>query len=194
MAKITVKQLKRHLQELSEEELREEMIRLYQRFPLVKEYFQLELSQDSTALVSAYKQKIQRYYFPKGKSIKRPKAAKMRGLIRDFQRISTFPYDVADLLLFQTECMVAFSESKGYVSAGFQQTLISRYKEALVLIKKEMLKDPFMQRCQAILKKSRFMHWNTYEQLLKLYIEYYNKESLPDNQQRNMPPGVKRIH
>lgn len=181
MAKITVKQLKKHLQELSEEELREEMIRLYQRFPLVKEYFQLELSQDSTTLVSVYKQKIQRYYFPKGKSVKRPKAAKMRELIRDFQRISTFPYDVADLLLYQAECMVTFSENKGYVSAGFQQTLISRYKEALVLIKKEMLKDSFMQRCQVILKKSRFMHWDTYEQLLSLYIDYFNKESLPDH-------------
>ncbi|WP_017729979.1 DUF6155 family protein [Nafulsella turpanensis] len=179
MAKVTLKQLKRHLQELSEEELREEIIRLYQNVPLVKEYFQLELSQDSAALVSTYKQKIQRYYFPKGKSLKRPKAAKMRELIRDFQRISSFPYDVADLLLYQTECMVAFSESKGFVSTGFQQTLINRYKEALVLIKKEMLKEAFMQRCQLILKKSRFMHWDTYEQLLQLYIDNFNKEELP---------------
>ena len=193
MAKITIRQLKKHLQELSDEELREEIIRLYQTLPLVKEYFQVELSQDSTQLLTNYKQKIQRYYFPKGKSLKRPKAAKMRELIRNFQRISPFPYDVVDLLLYQVECMVAFSENKGYVSAGFQQTMISRYKEALMLIQKELLKDDFMKPCQLILQKSRFMYWDTYEQFLQLYIDYFNKESLPEPQERGRPPGMKRI-
>lgn len=43
MAKMTQKQLKKHLLELSEEELREEILRLYTTIPLVKEYFQLGL-------------------------------------------------------------------------------------------------------------------------------------------------------
>ena len=136
----------------------------------------MELSNDSTALVLAYKQKIKRYYFPKGRGIKRPKAAKMRELIRDFQRISPFTYDVVDLLLFQTECMIEFSTDKGYVSSGFQQTLVSRYKEAMLLIKKEMLRDDFMKRSQVILKNARFMYWDTYEQLLQLYIDCFNRE------------------
>lgn len=173
---MTQKQLKKHLQELSEEELREEILRLYTTIPLVKEYFQLELGQDPAALVTSYKQKIRRYYFPRGRGIKRPKAAKMRELIRDFQRISPFPYDVVDLLLFQVECMVEFSTDKGFVSGGFQQTLVSRYKEALLLIQKELFKEDFMKRCQSILKDSRFMHWGTYEQLLQLYIDTFNRE------------------
>lgn len=176
MAKITQKQLKKHLQALSEEELREEILRLYSTIPLVKEYFQMELSSESTALVLTYKQKIKRYYFPKGRAIKRPKAAKMRELIRDFQRISPFPYDVVDLLLFQAECMVEFSAANGFVSSGFQQTLVSRYKEALLLIKKEMLRNDFIKRSQTILKNTRFMHWDTYEQLLQLYIHCFNRE------------------
>lgn len=176
MAKITQKQLKKHLQALSDEELREEILRLYSTIPLVKEYFQIELSSESTALVLAYKQKIKRYYFPKGRGIKRPKAAKMRELVRDFQRISPFPYDVIDLLLYQAECMVEFSAANGFVSSGFQKTLISRYKEALLLINKEMLRSDFMKRSQAILKNTRFMHWDTYDQLLQLYIRFFNRE------------------
>lgn len=100
----------------------------------------------------------------------------MRELIRDFQRISTFPYDVVDLLLFQVECMVEFSTNKGFVSGGFQQTLVSRYKEALLLIQKELFKEDFAKRCQSILKSSRFMHWGTYEQLLQLYNDAFNRE------------------
>jgi hypothetical protein len=175
MAKITQKQLKRYLQDLSEDELRQEVMRLYSSIPLVKEFYQLELSPDINSLVEDYKKKIRRYYFPAGRSIKRPKAAKMRELIRNFQRISPFPYDVADLLLYQTACMIEFSEENGYISKGFQQTIISRYKEALTLIDKEMLKADFMKPCQQILKNTRFMHWGTYEQLLKLYTDTFNR-------------------
>jgi hypothetical protein len=176
MATITQKQLKRYLGELSESELRQEILRLYTTIPLIKEFYQLELSQDSAQLVNNYKQKIRRYYFPKGRAIKKPKAAKMRELIRNFQRISPFSYDVADLLLYQVECMVEFSTSNGYVSRSFQQTLVSRYKEALLLIKKEMLSQDFMKRSQTILKNSRFMYWDTYEQLLQLYTDAFNRE------------------
>lgn len=175
MASITQTQLKRHLQELSEDELRQEILRLYSNIPLVKEFYQLELNPDVNSLVQDYKKKIHRYYFPKGRSIKRPKAAKMRELIRNFQRISPFPFDVADLLLYQAECMIDFSEENGYISKGFQQTIVSRYKEALMLINKEMLKPDFMKRCQQILKNTRFMHWGTYEQLLQLYVDTYNR-------------------
>lgn len=175
MARITQTQLKRYLKELSEEELRKEILRLYSSIPLVKEFYQLELSQDVNSLAADYKKKIHRYYFPKGRNIKRPKAAKMRELVSNFKRISPFPYDVADLLLYQAECMIEFSEENGYVSKGFQQTLISRYKEAITLVDKEMLKSDFMKPCQGLLKKARFMHWGTYEQLLQLYTDTFNR-------------------
>lgn len=177
---IGVRELKKWVQELSEEELQEELLKLYKKFPIVKEYYQQELSQDG-GLIEDYKKKIRQHYFPTGRSVKRPRAAKTRELLSRFRKLSPFPYDVADLLLYQAETMVEFSASKGtsgnrgYISGGFNQTLISRYKEALQLIVAESLQQDFMPRLQQLLKDSRHMRWGTYDALLDLYIQHVNK-------------------
>ncbi|EMR02056.1 DUF6155 family protein [Cesiribacter andamanensis] len=178
---IGVREVKKYLQELSDEELREEVMKLYKKFPILKEYYQQELSLDGGGLVADYKKKIHQHYFPSGRSPKRPRAAKTRELISRFRKLSPFSFDVADLLLYQVETMVAFSASKGtsgnrgYVSGGFNQTLISRYKEALQLVVAEALEGEFMPRLQQVLKEARFMRWGTYEALLELYIQHINK-------------------
>lgn len=177
---IGVREVKKHLNEMSEEELREEVLKLYKKFPILKEYYQQELSLDGGGLVGDYKKKIRQHYFPTGRAVKRPRAAKTRELLSRFRKLSPFPYDVADLLLYQAEAMVEFSASKGtgnkgYISGGFNQTLISRYKEALQLVVAEGLQQDFMPRLQQLLKDARFMRWGTYDALLDLYILHINK-------------------
>ena len=178
---IGVREVKKYLNELSEDELREEFLKLYKKFPILKEYFQQELSLDGGGLVVDYKKKIRQHYFPTGRVVKRPRAAKTRELLSRFRKLSLFPFDMVDLLLYQAETMVEFSASKGsgnkgYVSGGFNQTLISRYKEGLQLIAAEGLQHDFMPRLQQMLKDARFMRWGTYDTLLELYIQHINKK------------------
>lgn len=179
---IGVRELKKYLNELSEEELREEFLKLYKKFPILKEYYQQELSQDGGGLVADYKKKIRLHYFPSGRTVKRPRAAKTRELLSRFRKLSLFPFDTADLLLYQAETMVEFSASKGtngnrgYISGGFNQTLLSRYKEALQLIVAEGLQQDFLPRLQQVLRDARHMRWGTYDALLELYIQHINKD------------------
>ena len=169
MAKATQKDLKNFLEELNEQELREELIRLYRKFSIIKEYYQLELSTDSTPVVDDYKNKIRRYYFPTNRIIKRPKATKMRELISQFKKVAPFTFDVIDLLLYQVETMIAFTKERGYVSKGFYLTLVSRYKEALQLIEQEEAKDNFRERSQNIVKEATFIHWGPHKELVHLF-------------------------
>jgi hypothetical protein len=183
MKKPGLREFRKYLKELEEDELRQELEKLYRQLPLVKEYYQFELSQDHAGLVISYKQKIERHYFPtSGRQPKRPKAAKMRDLINQFRQLSPFTYDVADLLLYQTETMVRFANDRGYISRGFSQTLVSRYKEALVLITKEDHKADFSSRAQKIMQEARKLRrWNTYDDLVELYIEHINKGATSNN-------------
>ncbi len=177
MPKITQKDLKKYLDDLTEQELREEIKALYRKFPIVKEYYQLELSLDSTPVVEDYKSKIRRYYFPAGRNIKRPKAAKMRDLINQFKKVAPFPHDVIDLLLFQTETMIQFTSENGYVSAGFDQTVISRFKEATKLIKQEQAKAEFQERCLHLINEAEIMGWGPHFNLQLLYTECFEEEN-----------------
>lgn len=169
MAKITQKDLKKYLEELNEQELRAEIKELYRKFPIVKEYYQLELSTDSTPVVDDYKNKIHRYYFPTNRNIKRPKAAKMRELINNFKKVAPFAHDVIDLLFFQVETMIAFTRERGYVSAGFYQTMVSRYKDALQLIEQNEAKEDFKERSREIAEEASYMNWGPDFEIQHLY-------------------------
>ena len=169
MAKVTQKDFKNFLDELNEQELRDELMGLYRKFPIIKEYYQLELSTDSTHVVDDYKNKIRRYYFPSGRNIKRPKAAKMRELISQFKKVAPFTHDVIDLLLYQVETMLAFTKERGYVSKGFYQTMVSRYKDALQLIEQEEAKEDFRERSLRIVKEAAFINWGPHIELENLF-------------------------
>lgn len=174
MAKITQKDLKKYLDELNEQELRAEIKELYRKFPLIKEYYQLELSTDSTLVVNDYKNKIRRYYFPNNRRVKRPKAAKMRELINSFKKVAPFTYDVIDLLFYQVEIMMEFTRERGYVSQGFYQTMISRYKEALQLIEQDQAKEEFRERSRKIAEESSFMNWGPQVDIKDLHIRCFH--------------------
>ena len=177
MKKPGLRDFRKYLKNLEEDDLREELEKLYKQLPIVKEYYQFELSANHDSIVKSYKTKIDRHYFPtSGRKPKRPKAAKMRDLINQFKQLSPFAFDTVDLLLHQVETMIKFAKDRGYVSKGFNQTLISRYKEALVILTKEELQADFSDRGQQIMQQSRFMRrWGTYDSLVELYIEYINK-------------------
>jgi len=54
----------RLLKELDEDELREELKTLYDRFAVVREYYKLELSTNTKAVLDRYQKEIRKAFFP----------------------------------------------------------------------------------------------------------------------------------
>ena len=53
------RELKKYLNSLEEKELINEIVKLYDKFKLVKQYYELELGNDSSKLLDEFKEKIQ---------------------------------------------------------------------------------------------------------------------------------------
>ncbi|MEM6771675.1 MAG: DUF6155 family protein, partial [Bacteroidota bacterium] len=53
----------RLLKELDEDELREELRMLYDRFPVLREYYKLELSANTTKVLEKYKKDVRKAFF-----------------------------------------------------------------------------------------------------------------------------------
>jgi hypothetical protein len=175
MAKITKLSLKKHLDELDKKELVEEVLKLYTKFSQVKEFYQMELSEDTKAFVESYKKKIKAIYFP-ARGYRYPKASTIRRLISNFKKVAVFDYDVVDLLLYRVENGIAYSKTFGGIDEAFYTSIESSYDEALKLIVKSNLFGEFKDRCGQIVADSEGIGWGFHDSLSYAYEECFGDE------------------
>jgi hypothetical protein len=162
MAKITKLSLKKHLDELDKKELVEEVLKLYTKFSQVKEFYQMELSEDTKAFVESYKKKIKAIYFP-ARGYRYPKASTIRRLISNFKKVAVFDYDVVDLLLYRVENGIAYSKTFGGIDEAFYTSIESSY-------------DEFKDRCGQIVADSEGIGWGFHDSLSYAYEECFGDE------------------
>lgn len=165
--------LKKHLQSLTHDELVEEVLKLAKRFKEVKTYFEMELgdTKQQTAIVESVKQKIKKQFFP-ARGYGNPKAAEIRKLISEFRKVSVFPFDVVDVLLFRVEQAVDFTNAYGDISEAFYTATETAYEDALKLIGTHNLKDHFLDRCLIIQRQTEDIGWGFADEIERLTEEY----------------------
>lgn len=165
--------LKKHLHALTHDELVDEVLKLAKRFSEVKMYFDMELGDPTqqNAIVDSVKQKIKKQFFPT-RGYGDPKAAEIRKLISEFRKVSVFPFDVVDVLLFRVEQAVAFTNAYGDISDAFYTSTERAYEDALKLIRTHNLKDHFLARCTIIRQQTAHIGWGFADQIKSLTGKY----------------------
>lgn len=164
--------LKKHLQQLSKEELIEEIMNLSKKFKDVKTYYEMDLggTAQQTLIVNEVKRKLKKEFVPRGDH---PKAAVLRKLISDFKKISVFPHDVADVLLYRVELAVEFTNQYGDMWEAFYTATENAYEEALKLIKKHGEEAYFKERCREIQRQTADSGWGFGDTMSELTQDYF---------------------
>lgn len=175
MATFSIRTLKEHLKSLSKEEVEAEVLKLYKKIPKVQEYYKMELGQDTTETVNAYKAKLTKEYMP-SRGFGQARSGVARRIINDFKKICVFNYDLIDLLLHRVELAVDYTNSYGDIDEPFYNSAISYYREALQLIQKNNFYDKFRDRCEAILRETEDIGWGFYDELCFSYSEFFQDD------------------
>lgn len=169
MKKSTKSELNKYLKEMSKVELENEVKKIYSKFKEVKNYYEIEFSQDTTEILNKYKEKIKLEYFPK-RGFGKARNRESRKVITEFKKISIFKKDVIELLLYRAEMMIEFSQQFGDIDEPFYNSLESSYEEACKLIKEEKLEKLFRTECRRLMNETYHFGWGIYTQL-KYYYE-----------------------
>ncbi len=92
--------LKKYLTELKKKELEEQLMDLYARFPVVKEYYDFIFNPKEDKMVQEAKAKISNEYFPLKR--RRPKARRSvaQKYIKHFIKLGVEPHLIADVMLY----------------------------------------------------------------------------------------------
>lgn len=162
MAKSKIIDLKKLLEEMSEDELKQEILKLYNKFPQVKDFYNQDLmtEEERQIVLKGYKEKIYKQFWTSGGN---PKGminnTTIKGVISDYEKIALFPYDVIDLLIYRVEVATDLADQFGGMADSNYNASITAFKKAMKLIKDNHLMSYFEVRCKKILKADNLDYW-----------------------------------
>lgn len=122
--------LVKYIGDLKKKELEAQILDLYQRFPVVKEYYDFVFNPKEDRLVQEAKTKISNEYFPLKR--RRPKARRSvaQKYIKHFMKLGVEAHLIADLMLFNVEIAQSFSLERNLPDA-FYKSILNSFKELI---------------------------------------------------------------
>ncbi len=163
--------LNKYLKEQSKADLEKEIKKLYTKFDLVKKHYEIELCDDTSAVLEEYKQRIKKEYFP-SRGYGKARSSESRKVITEFKKISIFKKDLIELILCRVENMLEYTKAYGDINEAFYNSLESSYADACLLIQTEKLEKMFKARCKALLDETYSFGWGLHYGFTDSYNRY----------------------
>lgn len=150
--------LKKYVSDLKKSELEEQLLDLYDRFPVVKEYYDFIFNPKEEKLVQEAKAKISNEYFPKKR--KRPKARRSvaQKYIKHFIKLGVEPLLIVDVMLYNLETAQSFSSERNLPDSFFK-SMLNSFKEAVHFISVNGSIPDFKTRLVAIYTATQEREW-----------------------------------
>ncbi|WP_339704396.1 DUF6155 family protein [uncultured Kriegella sp.] len=150
--------LKKYTSSLPKRELEAQLLDLYDRFPMVKQYYDFVFNPKEDKLVQEAKTKISNEYFPIKR--KRPKARRSvaQNRIKHFIKLGVDPYLVADVMLYNLEVAQSF-ELEQNVPDAFYKSMLNSFNEAVQYVALNGLLHDFKSRILKVYQITQDENW-----------------------------------
>ena len=164
MKKFTKKDLNKFLKTATKSELEKEIKKLYDKFPVVEEFYAMKLSPATETVLKKYKNRLHKIYFP-ARGFAKPPNSKSRKVINDFKKIATSRSNIIELILYRVEMMLLFSDERGDLGEAYYNSLTRSFDEACRMIAKERLTEDFRTYGEELVQMSNSVGWGVTEAL-----------------------------
>ncbi len=134
------------LRELDEEELREELAMLYDRFPTVKEYYRMELSGSTKTVVDKYKKTLRKTFFTGRRRINRRGRSESKKVLKEFAQVSIHSRDLVELYFYRAEVMVEAVDYYTIDNDSFLMATVKAFEEAMRFAEKEVMLETYKEQ------------------------------------------------
>lgn len=156
--------LKKYLNELNKTQLEEQIIELYEKFSVVKTYYDFVFNPKEETLLRESKFKISNEYFPL-KTSGKPKRPKMRrsvaqNYIKHFKILGVDPFIIADVMLYNLEIAQTFSAEHKVNQELFYKSMLNSFEQAVIYLISNTILNDFKTRLIAIHKQTMLQNWD----------------------------------
>lgn len=140
----------RLLKELDEEELREELKSLYERFPALREYYKLELSGSTRVVLDKYKKDVRKAFFTGRRRMGKRGRSNSARVIKDFKKVSIHVKDLIELNFYRVAVMVEAIDHYEVENEPFYKSMFTGFERAAEMAQKELMLDTFRKTANDI--------------------------------------------
>nr|WP_322626316.1 DUF6155 family protein [uncultured Flavobacterium sp.] len=161
--------LKKYLAQLPKEELEEQLLALYEKFPEVKTYYNFVFNPREDKLEQEAKVKISTEYFPpRGK---RPKLRRgvAQKFIKHFISLGVDSFIVADVMLYNIEIAQTYSENKNISQEAFYKSMLNSYKQVIDYTVVNGVSANYKSRIKKIYEETLAQKWPNRKEFERLY-------------------------
>ena len=152
------RKLKKYLNDLKKEALEEQLLDLYQRFPVVKEYYDFVFDPKEDKLVQEAKTKISNEYFPVRRKRARARRSVAQKYIKHFIKLGVEPRLTAEVMLYNLEIAQTFSAEKN-VPDAFYKSMLNSFEQAVRFVLGNGLLLEFRERILNVFKRTQAQDW-----------------------------------
>lgn len=155
--------LKKYLTDLDKNQLEDQVIALYEKFPAVKIYYDFVFNPKENVLLKESKIKISNEYFPAKTSgrVKRPKLRRSiaQKYIKHFIVLGVDSYIIGDVMLYAIEIAQTYSSEHAVKQELFYKSMLNSFEQAVSFMISNGILDEFKSRIVAISNESQIQNW-----------------------------------
>lgn len=168
--------LKKHLQSLTNEQMIETVLEMYDNMKPVKEYFEFFLNPNEKEMFEKYKTVIVNEFYPKGKYTEpKTRFSVAKKAIADFRALKPSPELLGSLMLTLPEMACMFTRDYGDMWEQYYDSAYNNFKFALIYLQKNNLLDNFKSRCEACVEYSSPCGYGFADDISELFYQYYKE-------------------
>ncbi|MGB7395169.1 MAG: DUF6155 family protein [Pricia sp.] len=152
------RKLKKYLSELKKDALEEQLLDLYNRFPVVKEYYDFIFNPKEDKLVQEAKAKISNEYFPVKRRKPKARRSVAQKFIKHYIKLGVEPFLIADVMLYNLEIAQTFERDRN-VPDVFYKSMLNSFEQAVHFVSVNGLLPDFKDRILTIYKETQSENW-----------------------------------
>lgn len=164
--------LKKYLGELDKEQLQEQLIELYEKFGVVKEYYDFVFNPKEEKRLQEAKLKISNEYFPISTTGKRKKPKMRRSVaqkyIKHFITLGVDPFVITDVMLYTIEIAQTFSSENNINQEAFYKSMLNSFDQAVHFVIANGILNEFKTRIETIYEETVTQKWKNKRDFLQI--------------------------
>lgn len=149
---------KKFVNSLGEEELREELLRIYTKLDEVKRFYKMDMGseKDRARIFAKAKTEIAKKYMTKSyRKPRRPRIQKVNKILNETRKSTILDYEMIDIYLFTCETALNFMDEYQFYSDVLVNNICGTFEKGIKLIKENLMEEDFVERVEALREKSK---------------------------------------
>ena len=155
---------KKYIKELEKEDLEDQIMDLYERFDVVRVFYNFVFNPNEEKLVKEAKFKIGKEYFPPNNRRAKKRRSVAQKLIKHFLKLEMEPHSLADVMFYNVEIAQAYAADKDNITESFQKSMLNSFEQAVNYLVEFGILEEFKPRIKKITLEAHENKWpNSYK-------------------------------